>query len=107
MVKGKPTLCSSLWHAPSAADNIKADLLGPILALLELPLEQVHVVLAVCAVRFVGQDADRVEGSISVPPHFEALYRPYTLDFSKAICPPVYVGPHNINIIESDQVSPA
>lgn len=66
-----------------------------------------HLIFSILTVRLIGQNAQRVEGGISVPPQFEPLNSAYALDFPISICAAMDIRPNHIDIVEIEQILPA
>jgi len=92
-------------RTPSSPPHVEPNLLCAVVTAAQFAFEQVHVVLAVLAVRLVRKHADGVESGIAVAPHLEALYGADALDLAEAVSAAVDVGPDDINVEVVDHVS--
>lgn len=84
--------------------DVEAEGFGAVISVSELAVEVVNVILAVLVVRLVGQDAQRVEGGVSVPPKLEPLNGTDTLDLAEAVGAALQVGPNHVDVVKVHQV---
>lgn len=84
--------------------DVEAEGFGAVISVSELAVKVVNVILAVLVVRLIGQDAQGVEGGVSVPPKLEPLNGTDALDLAEAVGAALQVGPNNVDVVKVHQV---